>query len=185
MWQTDELEVGTTLVALPKCRSQKKPINQNQNRNPDIVRPMASSYLAHWQRCSLPSEQNIEANNRFCWINSSIYRHIAILPWSPLRPRIVTDLFSLLCPIKILYLFHPPHPLWHRHISSKTSSWFRLPLRIRAIPSFETTGNSSATYYHTRKTWELKNTAVKTSNLAIQNCVLVSSVFIAFRVSLI
>ena len=47
MWQTDELEVGTTLVALPKCRNQKKHINQNQNRNPEIVRPMSSGYLAH------------------------------------------------------------------------------------------------------------------------------------------
>jgi len=49
MWQTDKLEVGTTLVALPKCGNQKKHINQNQNRNPDIlvVRPMASDYLAH------------------------------------------------------------------------------------------------------------------------------------------
>ena len=47
MWQTDEIGVGTTLVALPKCGNQKKPINQNQNKNPDIVRPMASGYLAH------------------------------------------------------------------------------------------------------------------------------------------
>jgi hypothetical protein len=43
MWQTDEREVGTTLVALPKCGNQKKSIKQN----PGIVRPMASGYLAH------------------------------------------------------------------------------------------------------------------------------------------